>query len=154
MRVVGVNTPFKGITITKTGAQHGDDEMMSIPSLAEVNYDCMGFVLKSPGQKTMYFASDTVWHEYVELALKKHKPDIIVINGALTRYEGLSGSCMMGTDDIKKLYEMCKESKIIPVHMDSYPHYTYTTKTMKKFVEDNKYQDRVIVTVDGEKFEL
>ena len=63
MRVFGVNTPFKGITRTKTGAQYGDDEMMSIPSLAEVNYDCMGFVLKSSGQKTMYFASDTVWHE-------------------------------------------------------------------------------------------
>ena len=25
VRVVGVNTPFKGITITKTGAQHGSD---------------------------------------------------------------------------------------------------------------------------------
>ena len=154
VRVVGVNTPFKNITITKTGAQHGSDEMLCIPSWAEACYDCMGFVLKSPGQKTIYVAGDTVWHEYVELALKKHKPDIIVINGALTRYEGFQGSSMMGPDDIKKLYEMCKESKIIPVHMDSYPHCTYTTKTMKKFVEDNKCQDRVIVPVDGEIIEL
>ena len=128
VRVVGVNTPFKNITITKTGAQHGSDEMLCIPSWAEACYDCMGFVLKSPGQKTIYVAGDTVWHEYVELALKKHKPDIIVINGALTRYEGFQGSSMMGPDDIKKLYEMCKQSKIIPVHMDSYPHCTYTLK--------------------------
>ena len=61
---------------------------------------------------------------------------------------------MMGPDDIKKLYEMCKESKIIPVHMNSYPHCTYTIETMKKFVEDNKFQDRVIVPNDGELFEL
>ena len=108
----------------------------------------------NPLDKKLCISPVILFGEYVELALKKHKPDIIVINGALTRYEGFSGSCMMGTDDIKKLYEMCKESKIIPVHMDSYPHCTYTTKTMKKFVEDNKYQDRVIVPVDGEKFEL
>ena len=31
IRVAGVNTPFKGITITKTGAQHGSDEMLCIP---------------------------------------------------------------------------------------------------------------------------
>ena len=154
IRVVGVNTPYKGITITKTGAQHGSDEMLCIPSWAEACYECMGFVLKSPGQKTIYVAGDTVWHEYVEIALKKHKPEIIIINGALTRYEGFSGSSMMGPDDIKKLYEMCKESKIIPVHMNSYPHCTYTIETMKKFVEDNKFQDRVIVPNDGEKFEI
>ena len=154
VRVIGVNVPFKGITITKTGAQHGADEMLSIPSWAENAYDCMGFVLKSPGKKTIYVVGDTVWHEYVELALKKHKHDIIVINGALTRYEGFSGSSMMGPDDIKKLYEMCKESIIIPVHFDSYPHCSYTTKTMKKFVKDNNYEDRVLVPVDGEILEL
>ena len=60
IRVVGVNTPFKGITITKTGAQHGSDEMLCIPSWAEACYECMGFVLKSPGQKTIYVAGDTV----------------------------------------------------------------------------------------------
>ena len=86
--------------------------------------------------------------------MKKHKPDIIVINGALTRYEGFSGSSMMGPDDIKKLYEMCKESIIIPVHFDSYPHCSYTTKTMKKWVKEQKLQERVIVPVDGEIVEL
>ena len=61
---------------------------------------------------------------------------------------------MMGPDDIKKIYGMLKNSIIIPVHMDSYAHCTYTTETMKKFVVDNKLQDRVIVPVDGEIFEL
>ena len=27
---------------------------------------------------------------------------------------------MMGPEDVKKIYEMCKDAKIIPVHMDSY----------------------------------
>ena len=62
--------------------------MMSIPSWAEGCADCMGFVLKSPGQKTIYVAGDTFWNEYIETVLRVQKPDIIVINGALTRYKG------------------------------------------------------------------
>ena len=53
VRVVGVNTPFKGITITKTGGQHGTDEMFSDPKLAEFFGESMGFVLKAPGQKSL-----------------------------------------------------------------------------------------------------
>ena len=128
--------------------------MMCIPSWAEGCNDCMGFVLKSPGQKTIYVAGDTVWNEYIEATLKKQRPEIIIVNGALTRYEGFKGSSMMGPDDVKRIYEMCKNAIIIPVHMDSYAHCAYTTKTMKKFVDDNKLQDRVIVPVDGDKFEL
>ena len=145
-RIVGNNTPFKGISITKIKAHHAPKGM---------NFDeCMGFILKAPGQKTIYFTGDTIWFDQVENALKNHKPDIIIINGADTRYEWFSGSTMMGPEDIKKMYKMCKDSIIIPVHMDSYPHCTYTTKTMKKFVEEHKFQDRVIVPVDGEKFEI
>ena len=109
VRVLGINVPFKGITLTKIPGQHGDDAILSDTKIAEFFGDSMGFVFKAPGQKTVYFSGDTVWYEYVELALKKHKPDIIVINGALTRYEGFSGSSMMGPDDVKKIYEICKD---------------------------------------------
>ena len=37
----------------------------------------MGFVLRAPEQKTIYFAGDTIWHEYVEFVISKYKPDII-----------------------------------------------------------------------------
>lgn len=142
VRIVGNNTPFNGITITRIRALHGFDD------------NCMGFVLKAPGQKTLYEAGDTIWHEDVENALINHKPDIVVVSGALTRYEGFSGSSMMGPEDIIKIYKILKHSVIIPVHMDSYPHCSYTTKTMKAFVKDKKLQDRVIVPVDGEIIEL
>ncbi len=132
VRVVGVNTPFKGITITKTGGQHGTDEMFSDPKLAEFFGESMGFVLKAPGQKSLYFAGDTILHDYVEIALKKYKPDIIVVNAAQAEYEGLKGSSMMVPEDVKKIYEMCKDAKIIPVHMDSYCHCLCTTEKMKK----------------------
>ena len=118
--------------------------------IAENFGESMGFVFQAPGQKSVYFAGDTILHDYVELALKKYKPDIIVVNAAQAVYEGLVGSSMMGPDDVKKIYEMCKESKIIPVHMDCYCHCLCTIEKMKKFVEENKLQDRVLVPCDGE----
>ena len=154
VRVLGVNTPFKGITITKTHGQHGTDQMFSIPIIAENFGESMGIVFKAPGQKTVFFAGDNILHDYVELALKKHKPDIIVVNAAQAVYEGLEGSSMMGPDDVKKIYEMCPNAKIIPVHMDCYCHTLCIIEKMKKFVEENKLQDRVIVPCDGEKFKF
>ena len=142
VRVVGDNTPFNGITITRIGAMHGFDD------------NCMGFILKAKGQKTLYETGDTVWHQYVEDALSKFRPDIVIISGAYTRYEGSSESSMMGPDDIVQINKRLKDAIIIPVHMDSYPHCTYTTKTMKKWVKEHKLQERVIVPVDGEIVEL
>ena len=150
VRVLGINTPFKGITITKTRGQHGSDEMYSIPIIAEKFGDVMGFVFKAEGYKTVFFAGDTIFNDYVELAMKKFKPDIIVVNAAEGVYEGLKGSSIMGRDDVKKIYEMCKDAKIIPVHFDSFCHGLCDSEKMKKFVEENKLQDRVIVPFDGE----
>ena len=124
--------------------------MMSIPALCERCGTSMGWVFRAPGQKTVYFAGDTIWHEYVEIALKKHKPDIIVLNAAETAYEGIKGSSIMEANDIKKCYALCKNSKILVVHLNSYPHNKYTIETMKKFVEENNMKDRVIVPEDGE----
>jgi len=98
----------------------------------------------------VYFGGDTIWHEYVELAITKYKPDIIVLNAPQGRYSGFQGTTMMDPEDVKKCYEFCKTAKIIPVHMDSYPHCLCTTDKMKKFVEENKLQDRVLVPTDGE----
>ena len=154
VRVLGIDTPFKGITITKTGGQHGSDDILSIPTYAEFFDESMGFVLRAPGQKTIYFAGDTIWHEYVELAINKYKPYLIVLNAAESVYDGVSGTSIMGRNDVKKCYEFCKTAKIIPVHMNVFCHCICNIEMMKKFVEDNNLQDRVIVPNDGEAFKF
>ena len=114
----------------------------------------MGFVLRAPGQKSIYFAGDTRWHEYVEIALNKYKPDYIILNTGEATYDGFDGSLIMGTDDVKKCYEFCKTVKIITVHMDAINHCICTKEIMRKFVEENKLGDRVLVPNDGETLTL
>ena len=53
--------------------------MFSDPKLAEFFGESMGFVLKAPGQKSLYFAGDTILHDYVEIALKKYKPILLLL---------------------------------------------------------------------------
>ena len=60
----------------------------------------------------------------------------------------------MGTDDVKKCCEFCKTVKIITVHMDAMNHCICTREIMRKFVEENKLSDRVLVPNDGETLTL
>jgi L-ascorbate metabolism protein UlaG (beta-lactamase superfamily) len=145
---------FKGITITKTIGQHGNEEILSNPNLIDFFGTSMGFVLRAPGQKTVYFAGDTIWHEYVELEINRYKPDLIVLNAPKARYEGIKGSSVMDPEDVKKCYEFIKTAKIIPVHLNALAHCLATVDVMKKYVKENKLEDRVIVPNDGEILKL
>ena len=51
----------------------------------------------------------------------------------------------MGTEDVKKCYDLSKNAKIITVHMDAINHCVCTREIMNKFVSENKLNDRVLV---------
>ena len=147
--IVGIDTPFKGITITKNEGKHGTDDVLKYFGV-EGFEKCMGFALKAEGEKTLYFTGDTIWTKNFELGIEKHNPDYIVMNAGLPLYDGTVGSSTMGQNDVKKCCEMFKHPKVIVTHLDSLIHCSCNSETMKKFVEENKLQDRVIIPKDGE----
>ena len=53
-------------------------------------------------------------------------------------------------EDVKKCYKLAKNAKIIPAHMNSFPHCLFNVDLMKKYAKDNNIQDRVLVPKDGE----
>ena len=59
-------TEYNGITLYKTGTQHGKREIIK-PLCASIGmpYDAMGVVFKSEYEKTLYIAGDTIWCEEV-----------------------------------------------------------------------------------------
>ena len=72
------------------------------------------------------------------------------MNAALPLYDGVKGSSTMGEDDVKRCYELFKKPKIIVAHLDCLAHCFSTFKTIKKVVQENNLQDRVIIPKDGE----
>ena len=61
-----------GVELQRTGGRHGHG------ALAEKMGPVSGFVLRAPGEPSVYLAGDTVWCDEVERALAEHRPDEVV----------------------------------------------------------------------------
>ncbi|KAF9079173.1 hypothetical protein BGX27_006889, partial [Mortierella sp. AM989] len=113
VHILGENTVFEGVHLTKTGGQHGTDAMYSIPELAKTLGEAMGVAFQAPGSKTVYIAGDTVWNSEVDRVLAKFKPEVIILNTGDARLEGLSGSIIMGKDDTLHAHQAAPNATII-----------------------------------------
>jgi len=152
--VIHDQTKFAGITVTKTGGQHGTDEMYAVPQLAALLGEAMGVVFKAPGYKTTYVVGDTVWNGVVEQALNKHQPDVVILNTGYAQIEGFPNSIIMGKEDVTRTKNIVPEATIIRVHMDAVNHAALSRKELREFVKANNLTRSVKVPNDGEILKL
>ncbi len=149
VRVLGKNTEFNKVKLSKTGGQHGTDQMYAIPQLAELAGEAMGVVMQADGEKTLYIVGDTIWNEDVDFALNRYKPEVIVMNTGYAQLQGFSDSIIMGKADVAKARQAAPKADIITVHMDAVNHAAVTSDEMRKFVKENKLS-KVAVPREGE----
>ncbi len=149
VRVVGKNTEFNQVKLSKTGGQHGTDQMYAIPQLAELAGEAMGVVMQADGEKTLYIVGDTIWNEEVDFALNRYKPEVIVMNTGYAQLQGFSDSIIMGKADVAKARQVAPQADIITVHMDAVNHAAVTSDEMRKFVKENKLS-KVFVPKESE----
>lgn len=137
VRVVGKNTEFNKVKLSKTGGQHGTDQMYAIPQLAELAGEAMGVIMQAKGEKTLYIVGDTIWNYEVDHALNHYKPEVIVMNTGYAQLEGFADSIIMGKADVIKARQAAPKADIITVHMDAVNHASVTSDEMRKFVKEN-----------------
>lgn len=154
VRVLGIKTQFNGISLTKTGGQHGTDEMYAIPALAKALGEAMGVILEADNYNTVYFVGDTIWRDEVEDALHKFKPEFVVLNTGDARMENLKGSIIMGKEDTVRAIKHAPQTNIIAVHMDTVNHAALTRKELREFVEEKGIEKQVLIPEDGESLKL
>ena len=149
VRVLTDEAEFGGVKITKTGGQHGTDEMYAVPALAKPLGEAMGVVFQAPGYKSLYLAGDTIWRKEVDQAIDKYHPEVIVLNAGKAKMTGFEGAIIMGEEDVLRAAQTAKGAKIVAVHMDAVNHMSLTREELRNYVKKQGIESRVDIPEDG-----
>ncbi|KPW71467.1 MULTISPECIES: MBL fold metallo-hydrolase [Pseudomonas syringae group] len=154
VRVLTDEAEFGGVKITKTGGQHGTDEMYAVPALAKPLGEAMGVVFQAPGYKTLYLAGDTVWRKEVDQAIENYHPEVIVLNAGKAKMTGYEGAIIMGEEDVLRASQVAKNAKIVAVHMNAINHMSLTREQLRAYVKQQGIESRVDIPEDGAALEF
>jgi L-ascorbate metabolism protein UlaG (beta-lactamase superfamily) len=149
VRVLTNEAEFGGVKITKTGGQHGTDEMYAVPALAKPLGEAMGVVFQAPGYKTLYLAGDTIWRKEVDQAIAKYHPEVIVLNAGKAKMTGYEGAIIMGEEDVLRASKVAKNARIVAVHMDAVNHMSLTREELRTYVKQQGIERHVDIPEDG-----
>lgn len=154
VRVLTDAAEFGGVKISKTGGQHGTDEMYAVPALAKPLGEAMGVVFQAPGYKTLYLAGDTVWRKEVDQAIEQYHPEVIVLNAGKAKMTGYEGAIIMGEEDVLRASKAARNAKIVAVHMDAINHMSLTREALRAYVHQQGIESRVDIPQDGASLEF
>lgn len=149
VRVLSDKAEFGGVTLSKTGGQHGTDEMFASAEVAAFLGDAMGVVFEAPGHKRLSLVGDTTWRDEVDQALAQYDPQVIVINAGYAALSDYKGSIIMDKEDVLRASKAAPDATIVATHMDAINHMAQTRKELKAYVKENGIQDRVEIPKDG-----
>lgn len=147
VRAVETTLTWEGITIARTGGQHGrgaTGQRMGTVS---------GYVLARPGLPTVYIAGDTIWCPEVADAIRAHAPDVIVVNaGAAQFLEG--GLIIMGLDDVVEVCRAAPRATVVAVHLEAVNHCLLTRDALRDGLRRADVRSTVHIPRDGEDLTL
>lgn len=149
VRVLEDGTEFGGVTLSKTGGQHGTDKMYANAQIAEFLGEAMGVVFQAPGQKTVYLIGDTIWRDEVDQALTQYNPEVVVVNAGYALLTGYEGAIIMGKEDLAHAAKALPYARIVATHMDAINHMGQSREELKAYVTERGIQDRVDIPEDG-----
>lgn len=143
VHVVDSRLTWEGISISRTGGQHGrgaTGQRMGTVS---------GFVLASTGLPTVYIAGDTIWCPEVADAIRTHAPDVIIVNAGEAQFlEG--GPIIMGVDDVVQVSQAAPRATIVAVHLEALNHCLLSRDALRDGLRKAAVRSNVLIPRDGE----
>ncbi|GAA0588005.1 MBL fold metallo-hydrolase [Halomonas salifodinae] len=151
VRLLDGSAEFGGVSLHRTGGQHGSGAIYAVPELAEALGEVMGVVFEAPGHQTTYVVGDTLWRDEVDQALERYRPEVIVLNAGAAEVDGFEGDpIIMGQEDTLRAYQTAPEATIIAVHLDAVNHMTLSRDELRHYVREAGIEDRVLIPADGD----
>jgi len=150
VRILSDKAEFDGVTLSRTGGQHGTDEMYASPEVAAALGDVMGVVFQAPGQETLYLVGDTIWRDEVDQALDEYDPKIVVLNAGQAMRSDYDDPLIMGKEDVLRATQTAPEATVVATHMDAINHMSLTREALREYVQAVGIEDHVVIPADGE----
>ncbi|WP_419869769.1 MBL fold metallo-hydrolase [Chryseobacterium sp. CT-SW4] len=142
-------TLFDDVKWVKTACQHGSDEAYKNPQVGAMLGKSSGLFFNQEGEKSVYFAGDSIWTDAIEDYLKEFQPDIVVLNTGFAQVNGFGG-IIFGKEDVLKVAQISPKSTIIAIHMEALNHCTLSRKELKEYVNEKGISSKVIIPEDGD----
>jgi L-ascorbate metabolism protein UlaG (beta-lactamase superfamily) len=134
------------VSITAVPAVHGPE------SLREALGPVIGFVISSPGDRTIYISGDNASIEPVhEVAARFPDIAVAVLFAGGPSFEVFDGVYLAFSDEMAvAAAEILENATIFPIHADSWEHFSQTTESMKQLAADHGIGERVIALAPGQ----
>jgi L-ascorbate metabolism protein UlaG (beta-lactamase superfamily) len=140
-------TQWEGITIMRTGGEHGTGEIGQ--QMAPVS----GYVLQAQGEPALYIAGDTVYCTVVEDVLRVQQPAIVVVNAGGARFR-VGEPITMTAADVAEVCRQVPKAKIVAVHMEAINHCLLSRAELRAYVAEQGLTRQVVIPADGESVAL
>ncbi len=135
---------WQGISITRTGGQHGSGKILE--RLGNVS----GFVLKAPGEPTVYWVGDSIWYPPVAEAIGAHKPDIVITHSGGATLPGFPPIIMDGEQTLSIL-GATPNAIVVAIHMEALDHCTVSRSQLRRLADNAGITpSRLRIPEDGE----
>jgi len=119
---------LKGVRVTATPARHGP------AGIEPFSGDVIGFVLEASGAPTIYVTGDTVWYDGVAEVARRFRVGIVVLFAGAAQTRGPFNLTMNVNDAIETAHAF-PQAAIVPVHCDSWAHFTQNRDDLARSFE-------------------
>ncbi|MGY3859248.1 MBL fold metallo-hydrolase [Aeromonas intestinalis] len=147
VRLLSESGEFAGIRLQQTAGQHGSDRIMAV--LGERLGEVSGVVFSHPAEKTLYLAGDTVWNAQVAQSLRKHDPEVVVLNCGDAQVSGL-GAIIMNKEDVRAVHQAAPRTTLIASHLEAVNHALLSRHELRDYLGEQGMLEHVLVPEDGE----
>lgn len=149
VQIFSEETPYHGISFTRTVCQHGSEAAFQNDQMAEILGEVTGVIFSHADEEKLYVVGDTIWIPSVEETMTKEQPGVVVLNTGWAHVLGF-GPIIMGKEDVLKTHQVLPEAKIVTTHMGAVNHALVSTQEMRDYVSANMLNEFVWVPEDGE----
>lgn len=112
-----------------------------------------GYVLRAPGEPTVYLGGDCVWCDDMAATLDRAQPDVVVLNGGAARFQQ-GGHITMTATDVIAAARHAPQAHVVVVHLEALNHCPMTRDELRRHTVAAGLADRVRIPLDGEELAL